>query len=59
MLENPEERKSTFQLNNCLISWYSKKQTSVARSTCLAEIIAYGEAIKQIRWLRNFVQEIK
>ena len=60
---DPEERKSTsgflIQLNNCLISWYSKKQTSVARSTCEAEIIAYGEAIKQIQWLRNFLQEIK
>ena len=60
---DPEERKSTsgflIQLNNCLISWYSKKQTSVARSTCEAEIIAYGEAIKQLQWLRNFVQEIK
>ena len=60
---DPEERKSTsgflIQLNNCLISWYSKKQTSVARSTCEAEIIAYGEAIKQLQWFRNFVQEIK
>jgi hypothetical protein len=61
---DPEERKSTtgylVQLNNsCLISWYSKKQTSVARSSCEAEIIAYGECIKQLQWLRNFLQEIK
>ncbi|MGZ8855045.1 MAG: reverse transcriptase domain-containing protein [Nitrososphaeraceae archaeon] len=60
---DPEERKSTsgyiIQINNCTISWYSKKQTSVARSTCEAEIIAYGEAIKQLQWLRNFLQEIK
>ena len=44
--------------NSCLISWYSKKQTSVARSSCEAEIVAYGECIKQLQWLRNFLQEI-
>jgi hypothetical protein len=59
----PEERKSTtgflIQINNCLISWYSKKQTTIAKSSCEAEIIAYGEAVKQVVWYKNFLQELK
>ncbi|KAD6796314.1 hypothetical protein E3N88_07210 [Mikania micrantha] len=40
-------------LGNCLISWQSKKQTSVATSTAEAEYIAAASCTSQILWLQN------
>ncbi len=60
---DPEERKSTsgyvIKLNNCPIHWMSKKQSTIARSTCEAEIIALGEAVKELQWINNFLIELK
>src|SRR5258708_14837316 len=58
-----EESKSTsgyiIKLNNCPIHWISKKQNIVAKSSCEAEIIALGEAVKELQWIQNFLIELK
>jgi len=38
-------------LNNCCISWLSKKQFSVAKSTTKAEFVAMSYGTHHIRWL--------
>ena len=45
----------TFHLGSATISWASKKQPSVALSSCEAEIIALSEAAKDMIYLRKFV----
>jgi hypothetical protein len=60
---DPEKRKSTsgyvIKINNCPIQWISKKQNTVAKSSCEAEIIAAGEAVKEIIWINGFLIELK
>lgn len=57
----PETVKSrsgvVFMLNNGPITWMSKKQTTVATSTCNSEFIAAFEATKQAVWLRRLVAD--
>ncbi|KAK2382297.1 putative mitochondrial protein [Trifolium repens] len=38
---------------NCLVSWHSKKQVSVALSTAEAEYVAAGSCCSQILWLKQ------
>jgi hypothetical protein len=45
-------------VDNCLVSWYSKKQSLTAMSTEEAEIFAANEAAKSIAWLLNFMNEL-
>nr|KAJ0210184.1 hypothetical protein LSAT_V11C400173380 [Lactuca sativa] len=51
------DKKSTFGgchfLGNRLISWSSKKQTSVAISTAEAEYVAAGRCCAQLLWIQN------
>jgi transposase InsO family protein len=53
------DRKSTsgfgFAFGGALISWLSKKQSSVALSTTEAELIAASLATREAVWLRNFL----
>lgn len=42
-----------------MISWTSRKQSIVALSSTEAEYIAYGEAVQEILWLRELLQEIQ
>ena len=55
------DRKSTSGscqfLGNRLISWYSKKQVSLANSTAEAEYIAAGSCCAQILWMKNQLQD--
>ncbi|XP_057547794.1 secreted RxLR effector protein 161-like, partial [Amaranthus tricolor] len=56
------DRKSTSGscqfLGNSLISWYSKKQNSVALSTAEAEYIAAGACCSQILWIAQQLRDL-
>ena len=56
------DRKSTSAscqfLGNSLISWYSKKQNSVALSTAEAEYIAVGACWSQILWIAQQLRDL-
>ena len=57
-----ETRGSTsgyvFQIQNNTVSWRSKRQTSVSRSTTEAEYIALSLASQEIVWLRRLLSNI-
>ena len=47
-----------FLYNQAAISWGSKRQTSVALSSCEAEIVALNEASKECVYLNRFLDEL-
>ena len=55
------DRKSTSGtshfLGSCLVSWFSKKQNSVALSTTEAEYVAAGRCCAQILWMKQTLQD--
>ncbi len=60
--ENVENRKSTtglcFMLNGAVISWASKRQSTVASSTAEAEYTALFSAAKETMYLRQLLAQI-
>ncbi|GMI99343.1 cysteine-rich RLK (RECEPTOR-like protein kinase) 8 [Hibiscus trionum] len=56
------DRRSTtgfcFTTGSAAISWCSKKQTTVALSSCEAEYVAATMATQECLWLRRLIQEI-
>jgi hypothetical protein len=56
------DRKSTTGyctfLNNNLITWASKKQQTVALSSCESEYMAITEVAKEIMWMRILLNEL-
>lgn len=50
---------NVFRLNNSTICWRSKKQKSVATSTCEAEYMALSLALKQWIWLTSALKELQ
>lgn len=58
----PADRKSVYgwvaKVNGDPISWASKKQRTVALSTCEAELYAEAEGIKEVLWLRGLLKEL-
>ena len=46
------------KLNGDTISWASKKQRTVALSTCEAELYAEAAAIQEVLWLRGMLKEL-
>jgi hypothetical protein len=46
------------KVNGDPISWASKKQRTVAQSTCEAELYAEAAAIQEVLWLRGLLQEL-
>ena len=44
--------------NGCAISWKSKKQGNIAKSSCEAEYIALNEGGAEIIWLRKLLTEL-
>ena len=57
-----DTRRSTtgwvFTLGGCVIAWASRRQKSVALSTCEAEYIAAAEAAKEAIWLLSLLKEL-
>ncbi|KAK2986034.1 hypothetical protein RJ640_015068 [Escallonia rubra] len=55
------DRKSTSGtcqfLGDALVSWHSKKQTSVALSTAEAEYVAAGNCCAQVLWMRQTLRD--
>jgi hypothetical protein len=58
-----DEKKSTsgnaFFLGECLVSWSSRKQSSISLSTTEAEYIAVVECCTQILWMIQTLEDIK
>ena len=58
-----DDRKSTsgaaFYLGDCLVSWMSKKQSSVTLSTAEAEYIAAAACCTQVLWMKQTLQDIQ
>jgi hypothetical protein len=46
------------KLNGDPVSWASKKQKTVALSTCEAELYAEAAAIQEVLWLRGLMKEL-
>ena len=45
-------------IGDCVVSWFSKKQTIVALSSTEAEYVALSELAKEILWMRELCTEI-
>lgn len=61
---NETDRKSTtgfvFKMfENCLISWSTMKQNSVAASSTEAEYMALFEGVREALWLKSLINEVK
>ena len=56
------DRRSTsayvMKINGSTVSWASKKQQTVALSTCEAEYVSAGAAAQEIKWLRTLLEEM-
>ena len=61
--QNPDTRKSVsgyiWFLAGAPVAWQSKTQRRVALSSCEAEFIACSEAVREARWLVQFLREIR
>ncbi|GJV01074.1 hypothetical protein Tco_1334643 [Tanacetum coccineum] len=61
-ISNTEDNSSTsgwvFLLGGSAISWASKKQTCITRSTMESKFVALAAAGKEAEWLRNLIFEI-
>ena len=49
----------TFHIGSATVSWLSKKQTSVALSSCEAGIMAGSEAAKEAIYFSSFLRELR
>lgn len=56
------ERRSctgyVFKLSNAAITWYSKRQPTVALSTTEAEYLSMSAAVREALWLKQFMKEL-
>jgi hypothetical protein len=55
--EAPMER--TFYLGECLVSWISKKQSSISLSTVKEEYIAATSCCTQVLWMKQILTDIQ
>jgi len=57
-----DDRKSTtgyvIKINDCLINWISKKQSTVSLSSAEAEYMSISAAIQEMKWTRNLLTEL-
>ena len=47
-----------FQVKGSTVSWYSKRQTCIARSSTEAEYVALSLATQEIVWLKKLLQDV-
>ena len=56
------DRKSTtgfiIKINECVINWISKKQSTVALSTAEAEYMSISAAIQEVIWINQLMNEL-
>ena len=57
-----DDQKSTsgnaFFMGDCLVSWLSKKQSSISLSTAEAEYIAAADCCTQILWMKEALKDV-
>jgi hypothetical protein len=57
-----EDRKSVtgniIKLNDCIVSWNSIKQRTVALSSAEAEYISLSETVQELKWIQNLMYEV-
>jgi hypothetical protein len=57
-----DDRKSTtgyiIKVNDCLVSWISKKQRTVALSSAESEYMAISAALQEIKWINQLLEEL-
>nr|KYP59169.1 Copia protein [Cajanus cajan]KYP59172.1 Copia protein [Cajanus cajan] len=55
------ERKNTSRgchfLIRCLVSWTSKRKSTIALSTCEAEYVAVGQCLTQLLWIKHQLED--
>nr|KYP57052.1 Retrovirus-related Pol polyprotein from transposon TNT 1-94 [Cajanus cajan] len=55
------ERKSTnggcHFLGRCLVSWTSKRQSTIALSTCEVEYVSAGQCLTQLLWIKHQLED--
>ncbi|XP_020239388.1 uncharacterized protein LOC109818353 [Cajanus cajan] len=55
------ERKSTSKgchfLGRCLVSWTSKRQSTIALSTCEVEYVATRQCLTQLLWIKHQLED--
>jgi hypothetical protein len=60
--KNKEDRRSTtgycIYINENLVSWNTKKQTTVALSTAEAELMSVCECVKEVKWIQQLLTEM-
>ena len=50
---------ATFYLGGCLVSWLTKKKTSISLSTAEAEYIAAAAFCTKVIWMKQTLQDIQ
>jgi hypothetical protein len=57
-----DDRKSTtgyvIKINDCLINWVSKKQSTVSLSSAEAEYMSISATIQEMKWIKNLLSEL-
>lgn len=48
----------TVMINNCVISWASKKQETVSLSSAEAEYMAISAVVQEIKWVTQLLEEL-
>ena len=47
-----------FQIGNCTVSWSSKKQATIAKSSTEAEYVSLSSAAQEAIWLRSLMKDL-
>nr|GEV07379.1 hypothetical protein [Tanacetum cinerariifolium] len=56
--DTKSQTRYVFVLNGCTVVWESCKQSTTAQHATEAEYIASSEAVKEVVWIRKFIDEL-